>query len=296
MFVNDENRGEATAFRFVAETAAAREALESLSGETLVALDTETFYDPKTKCGRVSLVQIAAREGPVLVIDALAVEVEALRPLVESPDVAMAAHNARFDEMVLKGAGLQPAGFVDTLRMSRMALVLPSHSLAAVHEHLFGLPLDKTLQQSNWQRRPLTSKQLVYAATDARVTLNVYDELHRLLDEQGRLADALRIATLTPSTGERATRRRRRAPQLPPVPLTAEEKRIVAHLKRWRLARANTQHLPAYMICPDKTLEHLARAMPVSLEALKDIHGLGAAKIERYGEDLLEALTEAASL
>lgn len=290
------NSSAQTPFTFITDAAAARDALLALARESIVGLDTETFFDPKAKCGRVSLVQIAAREGAVVVIDALAVETEVLRPLVESPDVAMAAHNARFDEMVLMGAGLRPVAFVDTLRMARVALSLPSYSLAAVCEHLFGMPLDKTLQRSNWQRRPLTSKQLLYAAMDARVTLNVYDELHRLLTEQGRLQDALRISTLTPSSGERPTRRRRRAPQAPPVPLTAEEKRIVAHLKRWRLARANALRLPAYMICPDKTLEHLAQAMPVSLGALQEIHGLGTSKIERYGEELLEALNEAASL
>lgn len=282
-------------FTFITSTDAARDALESLLEEPVVGLDTETFFDPGAKCGRVSLVQVAAREGAVVVLDATTIDVGVLRPLVESPDVVMAAHNARFDEMVLMGAGLRPVAFVDTLRMSRMALILPSHSLAAVHEHLFGLPLDKTLQQSNWRRRPLTSKQLAYAATDARVTLRVYDELHRILKEQGRLEEALRISTLTPKTGETKTRARRRAPQVPPIPLTVEEQRIVAHLKRWRLTRANALRLPAYMIMPDKTLEHLARALPATLEALRDIHGLGTAKIERYGEDLLVALSEAAN-
>lgn len=295
MVVNDAGHRDETAFRFVVDTDAARDALTSLAGETLVGLDTETFFDPASKCGRVSLIQIAPREGAVVVLDATAIDMEVLRPLVESPDVVMAAHNARFDEMVLMGVGLRPVAFVDTLRMSRMALILPSHSLAAVHEHLFGLPLDKTLQQSNWRRRPLTSKQLAYAATDARVTLRVYEELHRILEEQGRLDEALRISTLTPKTDESKVRTRRRAPQPPPIPLTVEEKRIVAHLKRWRLTRANALRLPAYMIVPDKTLEHLARVMPATREALRDIHGLGTAKIERYGEDLLLALSEAAS-
>ncbi|HEX8473760.1 MAG TPA: HRDC domain-containing protein [Pyrinomonadaceae bacterium] len=283
-------------FNFITDTDAARDALKTLGDETVVGLDTETFFDPKLKCGRVSLVQIASREGSVLVIDALKVETEVLRPLVESPDVSMAAHNARFDEMVLMGAGLRPVAFVDTLRMARMALSLSSYSLAAVSEHLFGLPLDKTLRQSNWHRRPLTRNQLAYAAADAHITLHVYDELRRVLQEQGRWEDALRISTLAPSSGERKTPRRRRAPQSPPVPLTVEEKRIVAHLKSWRLARANASRLPAYMICPDKTLEHLARARPVSLEALTEIHGLGTAKIERFGEELLEALSEAVKL
>jgi ATP-dependent DNA helicase RecQ len=63
-------------------------------------------------------------------------------------------------------------------------------------------------------------------------------------------------------------------------------------LKRWRLERANAQRVPAYMICPDRTLEHLARVRPETLEALASIYGLGESKIKNFGEDLLKALRE----
>ncbi|HYP52929.1 MAG TPA: hypothetical protein VEQ42_05280, partial [Pyrinomonadaceae bacterium] len=175
---------------------------------------------------------MATPDGRVLVVDALSVEVDVLRPLVESDSVVMAAHNARFDEMVLAGAGLRPAGFVDTLTMSRMALSLPSHSLASVAEHLFGARLDKSLQKSNWRRRPLAPEQLAYAAADALVTLRLYEELSRRLGEEGRLELALRVATLRPADPDAAPKRRRRAPAAPGPPLTKEEKRVVAALKR----------------------------------------------------------------
>ena len=77
------------------------------------------------------------------------------------------------------------------------------------------------------------------------------------------------------------------------MPLTREEKRVVACLKEWRRARAHKERVPAYMICHDRTLEHLARARPTTLDALQSTHGLGEAKIARYGEDLLAALREA---
>jgi ribonuclease D len=202
----------------------------------------------------------------------------------------MVAHNARFDEGMLIGAGLKPAAFVDTLRLARSALRLPSYSLAGVSAHLLGIELDKSFQKSNWRRRPLTRAQLDYAATDARVTLQVYDELERILTEQGKFPGALRAATLTPSSGEARTPRKRRVPQPPPRPLTDEERRIVTQLKKWRLEKSFSEHVPAYMICPDKTLEHLAMERPNSLEALNAIHGLGASKIARFGDELLEAL------
>lgn len=282
-------------YRYITETAAAGEALDALRSEPIVGLDTETYWDTATNHSRVSLVQIAPRAGEVIIIDLMTVDVSLLRPLVESPEISMAAHNARFDEGMLIGAGLRPASFVDTLRLARAALSLPSYSLAGVTSHLFGIELDKSFQKSNWRRRPLTRTQLSYAAMDAHITLHVYDELGKILAEQGRWENALQAATLTPADGEARAPRQRRAPQLPPRPLTEAERRVVAHLKRWRLDKSRDERVPAYMICPDKTLEHLALERPATLEALNQIHGLGASKIARFGLELLEVLRNAFS-
>jgi ribonuclease D len=280
-------------FRLITDAEEARAAALGLQQETIVGLDTETYWDAAANHSRVSLVQVAPRAGHVLVFDLFAVDVEILRPLIESPAVTMTAHNARFDEAMLVGAGLRPAAFVDTLRLARSALRLPSYSLAGVCAHLFGIELDKSYQKSNWKRRPLSRGQLQYAASDALITLRVYEELGRILTEQGKFDAALSAATLQPSSGETRAPRKRRAPQPPPRPLTDEEKRAVKALKKWRLEKSFAEHVPAYMICPDRTLEHLVLERPETLEALNSIHGLGASKISRFGAELLEELKRA---
>lgn len=280
-------------FRFITDNDDAQSALQSLQLEKIVGLDTETYWNTAANKSHVSLVQIAPREGLVLVFDLLAIDVELLRPLIESPEVTMTAHNARFDEGMLIGAGLRPAGFVDTLRLARAALRLPSYSLAGVVAHLFGIEMDKSFQKSNWKRRPLTRAQLEYAALDAYITLRVYEELQRILREQGKFEAALRSATLSSPRGEARVPRKRRAPQPPPRPLTDEERQAVSYLKKWRFAKSVELNVPAYMICPDKTLEHLALERPSTIEALNSIHGLGASKIARFGEELLGALSSA---
>jgi ribonuclease D len=282
-----------TPYRLVADEAGLRECLQALPAEGVSGLDTETFWNPSQKLSSVSLIQIATPAGELFVIDALALDLEPLRPFLESPSALLAAHNARFDQMVLAGAGFQPAGLVDTLQLSRAALSLPSHSLASVAEHLFGIALDKTLRTSNWRRRPLTRAQLAYAAEDARVALRVYEELKRILEEKGRWEEAARAALIKPPSGEEKPRRQRRARQELSPPLTAEEKSVVTRLKKWRLERSFTQKVPAYMICPDRTLEHLARERPETAEALAGIYGLGESKIKSFGEELLQALRDA---
>lgn len=282
-------------WRYVDTAEQLRAEVEALAGESVVGLDTETYWDVQSNGMRLALVQLAPPVGDVLVADVLSTGVEPLRPLLESPGIRMIAHNARFDEGVLRGAGVRAEGLIDTLRMSRMALTLGSHSLASVSEHLLGLPIDKALQRSNWRRRPLTPAQIEYAALDARVALLVYKELSRMLDAEGRLELALHASAVAPSEPREpgAEPRKRRKPAVPELVLTLEEKRVVKALKSWRLELANTQRVPAYMICADRTLEHLARVRPETLEALAEIYGLGESKIKKFGEELLRALREA---
>ena len=289
----EANAGE-TLYRVIVDADEARSALDELKKESVIGLDTETYWDANANQSRVSLAQLAPRAGEVLVIDLLEVEAEVLRPVIESPEVVMAAHNASFDEAMLRGESLRPVAFVDTLRLARSALRLPSYSLAGVSEHLFGIELDKRYQKSNWRRRPLTRAQLEYAALDARMTLSIYDELSNMLTEQGKLEAALRFATLEPSSEKKgASGRRRRAPQPLARPLTEDERRILMELKKWRLEKSSREMVAAYMICQDRTLEHLAMELPQTLDALEAIYGLGASRISSFGEELLDALRRA---
>jgi ATP-dependent DNA helicase RecQ len=58
-------------------------------------------------------------------------------------------------------------------------------------------------------------------------------------------------------------------------------------LKRWRLARARDDGVPAYVVFHDRTLTEIAERRPASLAALASIRGVGPAKLERYGPDVL---------
>jgi superfamily II DNA helicase RecQ len=48
--------------------------------------------------------------------------------------------------------------------------------------------------------------------------------------------------------------------------------------------------MPPYIIFPDRTLVALAAAQPRSEEALLQVRGVGPAKLEAYGERLLQLL------
>lgn len=64
-------------------------------------------------------------------------------------------------------------------------------------------------------------------------------------------------------------------------------------LREWRRQRAREQQVPAYVIFHDATLSALATARPRSRNELAAIPGMGASKIDRYGDVVLAILAEA---
>jgi ATP-dependent DNA helicase RecQ len=64
-------------------------------------------------------------------------------------------------------------------------------------------------------------------------------------------------------------------------------------LRDWRRTVAREHGVPAYTVFHDSTLLELARRLPTTLGELRGVTGIGATKLERYGETLLEVVRAA---
>ena len=84
-------------------------------------------------------------------------------------------------------------------------------------------------------------------------------------------------------------------------PLPQRERPVLAQtpavqaLREWRLARARAEEVPAYVVFNDRTLAELVARTPRTLAELAAVPGIGPAKLERYGPDLLARLAELAA-
>ena len=74
---------------------------------------------------------------------------------------------------------------------------------------------------------------------------------------------------------------------------TEREERLWQALRKWRQERARAEEIPAYMVCGDKTLRDIVEKMPRGLGGLRSIYGLGEAKIDKFGDEILEVLDSA---
>jgi len=76
----------------------------------------------------------------------------------------------------------------------------------------------------------------------------------------------------------------------PETVLSEEQNQILGALKTWRKDRATELQLAEFMIFPNATLDALARTKPRSTDELSKVKGIGQAKINSYGDDLMAIL------
>ncbi|NHU86385.1 DNA helicase RecQ [Kocuria sp. JC486] len=73
--------------------------------------------------------------------------------------------------------------------------------------------------------------------------------------------------------------------------LSGPEAVLFESLREWRAQEAKEQNVPAYIVFPDATLIAIARERPSSVRGLAGVSGVGAKKLERYGDALVELVT-----
>jgi DNA helicase II / ATP-dependent DNA helicase PcrA len=85
----------------------------------------------------------------------------------------------------------------------------------------------------------------------------------------------------------------------PPAPRAATtalpQTPAVQALREWRLSRARADEVPAYVVFNDRTLAELVARTPRTMTELAAVPGIGPAKLERYGAELLAQLADVAA-
>ena len=85
------------------------------------------------------------------------------------------------------------------------------------------------------------------------------------------------------------TRAKRQSPEELDV-LSDDDQALLDRLRELRRDLSKREGVPAYVVFPDKTLRAMAVAKPRTPGALADVHGVGPAKMEKYGPAFLGAV------
>lgn len=147
----------------------------------IVAIDAEftqvrtrTRNEVVSSVPRLALLQLAV-ERQCFVVDALRLyDLSPLEAIIGDPDKIVLLHGAGADMRVMAERGLNVAHYFDLEATCRSIFGQHESSLAAMLLRAFNIRLDKSLQRTDWTRRPLPPAMIAYAARDAEVTLALY--------------------------------------------------------------------------------------------------------------------------
>ena len=159
------------------------------------------------------------------------------------------------------------------------------------HDKLTVFGIGKETDATVWRGlyRQLVAQGYLTGDDEGFGTLVLTDRARPLL--RGEEKFLMRVATANDRGGK--TKREKKSPAAAGV--ASEHQAAFTALRALRARLAAEAKLPPYVICHDRTLAELAEKRPQTLDALGDITGLGASKIKRYGQAMLDTLAAFAS-
>jgi len=263
-----------------------------------VALDTEgdsLHHYPE----RLSLLQLAAPDGAVWLVDPLAIaDLTPLAPVFADVSPVLVVHAGDNDLSHLKrryGFGFR--SIFDTAIAARF-LGGKSLGLDTLLTTWLGVTLPPSRQRDDWSARPLSPSQIDYAAADVRHLFALKARLTEELQAVGRLAWV---------EEECAALAAQVVPERAPDPdawmyvkgareLAARNLAALRELYELRESLARAADRPPFKILSEEILLELARTLPSDTEGLATVRGVTPRVIGRWGGVLLAAIQRAQTL
>ncbi|WP_028240997.1 DNA helicase RecQ [Stutzerimonas azotifigens] len=150
------------------------------------------------------------------------------------------------------------------------------------HQHLSVFGMGKGLSEGEWRSlfRQLVARGLADIDLDGFGGLRLADACRPLLRGEVNLELRKDLSSKAPKPASSA------ASQL----VRSEEREQWEALRALRRKLAEEHSVPPYVIFPDATLLEMLRSQPASLADMARVSGVGARKLERYGQAFLEVL------
>jgi ribonuclease D len=246
-----------------------------LADHDFVAVDTE-FMREQTFWPELCLIQLAGPEVEVIV-DPLApgIDLKPFYELMANERVMKVFHAARQDiEIVYSEAGLIPKPVFDTQIAAMVCGFGESVSYVNLVKRVTGRDLDKSSRFTDWSRRPLSEKQLVYALGDVTHLRDIYSHLKAELEATERAHWLTEEMAELTATGTYETHPEEAWQRLKMRVKNRKSLAVLIELAAWRERLAQAQDVPRGRILRDEALYDIANQAPTSPEQLSELRTL----------------------
>jgi ribonuclease D len=235
-----------------------------------------------------------------VIIDPMAkgIDLTPLYDVLTDQNVLKVFHAARQDvELFHHLTGHVPAPLFDTQVAAMVCGFGDSVGYEKLAARLADAQIDKTSRFTDWARRPLTDRQLVYAVADVSHLRPIYEKLSGQLESNGRriwIEEEMKILT-SPSTYENDP-----ADAWKRIKVRNGKPRFLANLREiaaWREKEAQRRDVPRNRIIREEALTEIAASAPTSVEELARVRAISQKLAEgEMGRAILKVIQHALSL
>ena len=264
------------------------EVLDRHASDNFVAVDTE-FRRRDTFFPQVALLQLCWRKDAYLIDPTRVFNLDPVVELLSNPQVIKLIHSPSEDlEVFDRWLQVLPSPLFDTQRA--LAVLGRGFGLGyrAMVEMFTGDAISKEETTSDWLKRPLTDRQLSYAALDVAYLRQIGEELYDACRESQRLSWVLEDTARLKLGGRGPAAKFKSAWKM-----SLREQAILSRLIDWREEEARRLDRPRSWVVPDKVLVTLAKRQPMHLAQLSSVDGLHDAIIRKRGKRIVEVVSGA---
>lgn len=269
--------------------------LDELRAAKSFGYDTE-FIGEETFYSRFCVIQVSTPEK-ITLIDCLAEGIDLLPfwELLADPAVEKIVHAGLQDlEPVERLTGKPPANVFDTQIASAFVGQPYPVSLTNLCLNLLDADLGKSSKFSQWDRRPLSANQKIYAANDVRYLLLLRQRVGDRLTELGHVEKAVAECGLfSDASMYRVEPLEMKLKAKGGNTLRRKEQAIVNALLLWRAKEAEARDLPMRTLLEDQVLVDLAKQPPTQASQIKSWKGMPWPVKEAYSQTLVDVVAEA---
>jgi ribonuclease D len=265
-----------------------------LSEQTHIAVDTEFMRD-KTYYAKLCLIQVGS-DNDEAIIDPLAknIDLAPLLDLMRNEQILKVFHAGRQDlEIFVDLMGELPKPCYDTQIAAMVCGFGDQVGYDKLIQEMLGITIDKGSRFTDWGRRPLDKKQMVYALNDVVHLNTVFPLLRDRIDHEGRdqwiyeemqvLAD-MSIYKTNPDEAWRKIKQKGSKPHI---------LNRLKYLAAWRECEAQKRDVPKSRLIKDEILMAIAQTNPSSPSILGQVRGFPGAQNGKLISPVFKTLEKA---
>jgi ribonuclease D len=273
------------------------ELCQKLAQSPLLAIDTE-FVRTRTLYPKLGLLQVNNGEIIALIDPISIADLSPFWQLLTDANICKVLHACSEDlEVFLTAGNCKPVNLIDSQVMMSFLGHGLSMGYAAMVQHYTEIELDKSESRTDWTKRPLTAKQIVYAQADVDYLFQIYPQILQELEQSGWLEAAQQETQMmierkfTPIDDQTLYKNVKMSWRLNPQQLNN-----LKQLASWRYLKAKQKDVPIGFVVKDHTLIAVATNNPQNVGAMGKLEGAETLDIRHQGRAMLMVLKEASNI